>query len=77
MNPQTLKIWIPVVVGLIVVLQGALQYFTTGHFDIPQLIAAFTNLSAGFAAGGVIVKRPEDISPHMMRQVEADRSPES
>jgi hypothetical protein len=72
MTPQTLKILVPVMAGLIVLLQAVLQYVTTGHFDVPQLLAAFTNLSAGFAAGGVIVKRPEDLSPKQQRQAEED-----
>lgn len=67
MNPQTLKI-VVAVLGAVVALGNA--YLQGGW---PGLIASLPTVFGSFGVGAVLVKRVEDISPHMMRQVEEDR----
>lgn len=71
MNPQTLKI-VVAVLGAVVALGNA--YLQGG---VAGLVASLPTVIGSFLAGGVLIKRVEDISPHMMRQAEEDRSPES
>lgn len=71
MSPQTLKI-VVAVLGAVVALGNA--YLQGGW---AMVIASIPTVLGSGAIGAMIIKRPEDISPHMMREVLADKAPES
>lgn len=78
MTPNMTKLW--TVVGALAAMLLK-QYKVTGHIDIIELgewvIANWDVMGAGLLLGWQLLKRQHDISPKMMRVVEADRSAES